>query len=233
MASGSASEDGWSDEETRLRGELCRVGELCYRRGLIAGADGNLSARLSDGTLLITRAGALKGLLGPEEIARIDLAGRGIGPGPRPSTEAGIHLVAYRERPDVAAVVHAHPPHAVALTLAGIDLEAPVIPELVAALGGIPTAPFATPGTDELPASIRALVRRADAVLLKSHGARTVGRDPLEAFARMDMVEHAARILWLAHALGRGVDELPAAAVARLRRAGPGAQGHAADPQGM
>lgn len=232
MSPPAGSGRGWSeDEEQRLRREICLAGESCERRGLIAGADGNLSARLGEDALLVTPAGATKGHLAPEQLVLTDLGGRVLGGAQRPSTEIGIHLAAYHERPDARAVVHAHPPHAVALTLAGIDLETPVIPELVATFGAIPTAPYATPGTDELPASIRALVRRCDAVLMQSHGALVLAGSPLAAFARMDSLEHAARILWLAHALGRGVAQLPEASVARLR---PPArvQGTAADSQG-
>ena len=141
----------WSEEETRLRSALCRIGALCYEKSLIVGADGNLSARLSDDTILITPAGAMKGFLQPAHLAHIDLEGRVLDGGPGPSTEVGIHLISYRERPDMRAVVHAHPPHAVALTIAEVDMQLPVIPEIIVTIGGIPTAPYGTPGTPSCP----------------------------------------------------------------------------------
>lgn len=211
-----SSNHDWSEDEARLRTALCRVAALCYEKGLIAGADGNLSAKLPDGTILITPAGAMKGFLQPHHLAHIDDTGRVLDDGPRCSTETGIHLVAYRERPDMRAVVHAHPPHAVALSIAQVDLQIPVIPEIVVTIGGTPTAPYATPGTDELPESIRAIVRCSDTLIMKNHGAVTLGTNLMDGFKKLDMVEHTARILWLAHALRGGVEPLPAEAVRKL-----------------
>jgi len=206
----------WSDEETRLRQALCRVGALAYQNGLIAGADGNLSARMTDGTILITPAGAMKGFLHPQHIAHIDIQGRVVDDGPGPSTEVGIHLVCYRERPDMRAVVHAHPPHAVALSIAEIDMQLPVIPEIIVTIGGTPTAPYATPGTDELPESIREIVRCSDTLIMKNHGAVILGSNLMDAFKKLDMVEHTAHILWLAHTARGGIEPLPPEAVQKL-----------------
>jgi L-fuculose-phosphate aldolase len=192
----------WSEEETRLRKALCEIGRLAYAKGYIVGADGNLSARLADGTLLITPAGAMKGFLEPHHLARIDMRGEVVDGGPSASTERAIHLVVYAERPEMRAVVHAHPPHAVALSIAGIDLSAPFIPEIIVTIGGIPTAPFGTPGTPELPESIRAIVRCSDTVIMKNHGSLTMGTNLLDAFKKLDMVEHTAKILWLARCVG-------------------------------
>jgi L-fuculose-phosphate aldolase len=206
---------GWSDEEARLRSAICEIGKLCYAKGFIVGADGNLSARMHDGTVLITPAGAMKGFLQPEQLAHVDMQGRVIDNGPKCSTETGIHLVSYRERPDVRAVLHCHPPHAVALTLAGIDMQIPVIPEIIVTIGGIPTAPFATPGTDELPNSIQAIVRCSDTVVMQNHGSVTLGSNLLDAFKKLDMLEHTAKILWLANCVGT-VKPLEPEAVAKL-----------------
>ena len=205
-----------SSEEGRLRQALCRIGALCYDKGYIVGADGNLSARLSDGSILITPAGAMKGFLEPHHIAHVDIEGRTIDDGPRASSETGIHLVSYRERPDMRAVVHTHPPHAVALSIAGIDMQLPVIPEVIVTIGGTPTTPYATPGTKELPDSIRDVVRCSDTLIMKNHGAVTLGANLMDAFKKLDMVEHTARILWLAHTVRGGVDPLPADAVRKL-----------------
>ena len=205
----------WSEEETRLRQALCRIGALCYQKTYIVGADGNLSARLSDGSVLITPAGAMKGFLEPHHLAKIDLDARVLDGGPGPSSEVGIHLVSYRERPDMRAVLHAHPPHAVAL-IAEIDLQVPLIPEIIVTIGGIPTAPYGTPGTNELPESIRALVRCSDTLIMKNHGAVCLGANLMDAFKKLDMVEHTARILWLAHTVRGGITPLPPEAVEKL-----------------
>lgn len=206
----------WSDEETRLRSALCRIGALCYQKGYIVGADGNLSARLSDGTILVTPTGAMKGFLEPQHIAHVDANGKALGGGPRASSEIAIHVVSYKERPDVEAVVHTHPPHAVALSIAGVDMQLPVIPEVIVTIGGTPTTPYATPGTQELPESIRAVVRCSDTLIMKNHGAVTLGTNLMDAFKKLDMVEHTAKILWLVHALKGSVEPLPAEAVAKL-----------------
>lgn len=193
----------WTDEQARLRKAICEIGALSYQRNFIVGADGNISARLADGTILITPAGAMKGFLQPAQIAHIDMRGEVVDGGPGASTERGIHIVAYEERPEMKAVVHAHPPHAVAMTIAGIDLQTPFIPEVVATIGGIPTVPFGTPGTDELGESIRATLRCSDTVLMTHHGSVTLGANLLDAYKKLDMIEHTARILYLAHSVGR------------------------------
>lgn len=210
-----AKQHGWSAEEARLRNALCEIGKLCYQRNYIVGADGNLSAKLPDGTILITPAGAMKGFLAPHNLAHIDVEGRVVDAGPKPSSEVGIHLVSYRERPEMKAVLHCHPPHAVALTLVGIDMQLPIIPEIIVTIGGIPTAPFATPGTSELPESIRAIVKCSDTLVMQNHGSVTLGTSLMDAYKKLDMLEHTARILWLAHSIGH-VKPLSPEAVRKL-----------------
>lgn len=205
-----------ADEIERTRRAICEIGKLCYGRGLIVGADGNISARLSDDTILITPAGAMKGFLEPHHVTRVDMSGRVLDDGPRASTETKIHTTSYQVRPDVRAVVHAHPPHAVAMTIAGIDLQLPVIPEVVVTIGGIPTAEYATPGTQELPDSIRDLLRCSDTVMMKMHGSISLGTNLMDAFKKLDMLEHTAKILYYAHTLKGGLDPLSNEDVERL-----------------
>ena len=211
-----ANRHGWTDEEARLRNAICEIGKICYQRGLISASDGNMSCRMSDGTVLITGAGAMKGFLNPEQLAKVDLDGNSLTPGAKQSTETNIHLVCYKERPDVHAVLHCHPPHAVALTVAEIDMQMPIIPEMIVTIGGIPTTPFATPGTLELGESIREVVRCSDALVMRNHGSVTVGPNILDAFKKLDMIEHTARILWLAHTVRGGLEPLSDEAVAKL-----------------
>ncbi len=199
----------WTDEEARLRTAICRIGKLSYDRNYIVGADGNISARMADGTILITPTGAMKGFLEPHQIAHVDMTGRAIDDGPKPSSEVGIHLVSYQERPDVKAICHAHPPHAVAMTIAGVDLQMPVIPEIIVTIGGIHTAPFGTPGTPELTETIRDLVRCSDVMMMKNHGSVTLGTSLMDAYKKLDMLEHTAKILWLAHVARGGLEPLP------------------------
>jgi L-fuculose-phosphate aldolase len=213
---GTPESSGWSDEEARLRRGICEVGKLCYSKSFIVGGDGNISARMSDGSLLITSAGTMKGFLAPHHIAHVDIRGELLDDGPVPSSEVGIHLVSYELRPDVKAVIHAHPPHAVAMSIAGVDLQAPIIPEVITTIGGIPTAPFATPGTHELPDSIRDIVRCSDTVIMKNHGSVCLGSNLMDAYKKLDSIEHTARILWLAQCIAGPLEPLDAESVRKL-----------------
>ncbi len=194
------------DEEGLLRRGIAEVGSLMYQKGFIAATDGNISARLGDDHLVITPSGVCKGFITPDQMSVIALEDLADAASPTAggyiSTEIRMHLAVYRERPDVRAVCHGHPPHAVAFTLAGLDLNKAVIPEIVVTLGTIPTAPYGTPGTDELPDSIRETIRCSDAMLLERHGALCVGENLTEAFQRMEQVEHTAKIVYLAKTLG-------------------------------
>ncbi len=130
-----------------------------------------------------------------------------------------MHLAVYRRRAEVGAIVHAHPPTAIALTLAGIDLSAPVLPEAVTALGGgIPTAPYASPSTDALAEGVADTLLRCDACLMERHGAIAVGRDLFEACDRMETVERLAQVILRAVLLAGAPSPLPRAEVERLLR---------------
>jgi len=139
----------------------------------------------------------------------------GRGRGQRPSSEILMHLEVYRQRPDVNAVVHAHPPLATAFSIAGVSLARCVIPEVIVTLGGILTTEYATPGTAEVPETIRQAIQHHDAIILTHHGSLTVGRTLWEAYLRLEKVEHTAQITLAAHQLGR-VSTLSPQAVEKL-----------------
>jgi L-fuculose-phosphate aldolase len=203
--------------ERMLRQEIVRIGKLLYERGLIVAGDGNLSARLGEGLVVTTPSGACKGMLDPEDMVVVDMEGRLRGGARKPSSELQMHLAVYRNRPDVRAVVHAHPPIAVACTLAGVTMDECVLPEVILTLGAVPTAPFAMTGTREMYDAIAALLPHHNAILLTHHGALTVGETLMQAFMRMEQVEHTARILLAAHQLG-GARPLPTERLAQLDR---------------
>lgn len=190
-----------SVDEAALRRELVAVCRRAYERGMISGTDGNISGRLSADRILVTPAGVNKGYLEPGDLVECDLDGKPV-IGGRPSTEVLLHTAVYRVRPDAWGVVHAHPPSCVALTLVKIGMDDPVIPEIVGALGKVPTAPYGTPGTVELPASFVPLLDGHDAILLERHGSVTLGDGPSQALDRLEMIEHAATILIRAHSVG-------------------------------
>jgi len=196
--------------ERALRIQMVEVGRRLHARGLIGGGEGNLSARLGPRRLLCTPTGLNKGHLREEDLVVTDIDGVAQDELRRPSTEMLLHLACYQERPDCLAVVHAHPPHAVALTLLGEALV-PCMPEAVTALGEVPTAPYATPGTERVADSIRPHLRTAEVVLLERHGALAMGFGPrplLDGSDKMEMLDGVARVQLLASAR-RPVTALP------------------------
>ncbi len=205
------------EDEAAHRAALVEVGRIAYERGLLMASDGNLSCRLAGDRLLITPSGLCKGRLQPDDLLVIDLEGRVLEapPGARPSTETPMHLEAYRQRPDVRAVIHAHPPFATALTVAGRELPADVLAEIPMTLGRVPLTDFALPGSAEDAAAIRPFIRDHDAVLLRNHGCLTVGHDLETALFHLERLEHAARVVLLAELLGR-VERLPPDLLARI-----------------
>ena len=207
-----------SDERSRDRAAagIVRVCRRLYERGLIAGPDGNVSVRLLDGTILVTPSGMSKVDVREEDLAMVDLEGRPTTTGRAPSSELQMHLRIYQRRPDAMAVVHAHPPVATAFAVAGENLMAPVLPEVILQTGGVPLVPYATPGTPALADSLEPFLDGHVAFLLANHGATTFGPTLDIAHQRMESLEHAARIVYTARMLGK-VNELSAADAEALR----------------
>jgi L-fuculose-phosphate aldolase len=199
-----------------LAREIVRACRRLYERGLIAGSEGNVSARLTDDVILATPAGRCKGDLQPRDLVEVRLDGTPRKKDRVPSTEIRMHLRIYRRRRDVTAVVHAHPPVATGFAIAGEGLTAPVLPELAILTGPIPLVPFGQPGTDALPDALDPFLADNDAFLLANHGATTVGPSVELALYRMESLEQGARSMFVARQLGR-VNELPPAAAAALR----------------
>jgi len=182
--------------------QLVSICHRLYERGLVTATDGNVSARLGHGRLLVTPTGLNKGKLTARDLVEVDAEGMRAG-GPRPATtELGMHLFIYRERPDVQAVVHAHPPYATGFAVAHLPLTAPLLPEVIIGLGEIPLAPYGTPSTPELVETLIPFVKTANAILLGNHGAVTFGGNLEEAYFRMEKVEQAACIAFVARLLG-------------------------------
>jgi L-fuculose-phosphate aldolase len=183
-------------QERNLRLEIIKVCRKLDSKGLIAASDGNVSCRVDADCILITPSGVSKGDIEPEEIAKTSMEAKLVEGPIRPSNEIQMHLHVYRMRPDVSAIVHAHPPVATAFTLAGFPFNSKVLPEVWLMLGRVPVAPYATPATDEVRKSIQPYIMDSRAILLKRHGAITFGGSPVEAFMRMEKLEHCARILF-------------------------------------
>lgn len=188
--------------EAEVRRAIVEVGRRLWTRGLVGGSEGNVSVRL-DQALVATPSGACKGFLRPDELVVTDLEGRPLAGEARPSSELRMHVRIYRSRPDVRAVVHAHPPTATGFAIAGEGLDECVVPEVIASLGRVPIVPYGTPSTEELPERLAPYVASHDALLLANHGVVTFASTLARAIDLMESIEQAARSLLTARLLGR------------------------------
>lgn len=184
------------------RRDLVSFGRWLYRKGFTPGTSGNLSVRLADGSILATPTGCSKNLMRSDDMVVVDLDGRHLSGVRKVTSEIGMHLAVYRARPDIRAVVHAHPPIATGFACAGRALDEPLCAEAIMTLGPVPLAPYATTGTDALAASLAHLIPGHSAILMANHGAVTYGDSLLDAFLKMETVEHFANICLVAHQLG-------------------------------
>jgi L-fuculose-phosphate aldolase len=189
--------------ESRLRADIVEVGRRMYARGYTASNDGNISVRLGADRLLMTPKSVCKGFMTPDMMCVTDLEGKKLQGDRDPSSEMLMHLEVYRQRADVQAVVHAHPPIATGFAVAGIPLDRAVLAEVLTTLGSVPIAAYATPSTGELPEAVRRYIKAHDGMLLANHGALTVGGDLFAAYFKMETIEHFAHISLVARLLGR------------------------------
>lgn len=187
---------------------ICDIGKRIYQKNFVAANDGNISVRVGPKTIITTPTGVSKGFMRPDMMVKMDLDGKVVSGKYRPSSEVKMHLRVYKENKDVNAVVHAHPPVATSFAIAGVSLEQPISPEAVVLLGKVPVAPYATPGTEEVPDSIAPYTKDYNAVLLANHGALTWGKDLIEAHYRMEALEHYAQMLMYTNNIMQKANEL-------------------------
>ena len=198
-----------------IKKEICEVGLKLWQKGFVAANDGNISVKISDNEYYCTPTGVSKASLTPDMIIKVDRDGKKLEGKLNPSSEIKMHMRVYRERPDVNAVVHAHPPVATAFTVADIDLDQYVLPEAVLTIGAVPTCDYGTPSTMEIPDSLDPYLQDHDAFLLRNHGALTVGCNLTKAFFVMEEVEFNAVICKHAMDLG-AVHEISRDQLAKL-----------------
>lgn len=201
-----------------LRAQVIEVGRRLQAKGLVTAAEGNVSVRNGDG-LLVTASGVSKGDLTPELVVATGADGRAPAGAPRVSSEVAMHVAIYRRRPDVHAIVHAHPPAATAFAVAHVPLE-PILAESVLTLGPVALVPYAPPASDELAQAVAEACREDNVVLLANHGAVAVGETLERAHQRMETLEHVAYVTLLARILGRPRPLGPAEVSALLRHPG-------------
>ena len=189
--------------EQQHREEIIRFGKLLHQTGLVAATDGNLSVRLENGNILCTPTLMSKGLMEAPDLVVVDARGNKVSGSRDVSSEVNMHLVIYRSRHDVGAVVHAHPPTATGYAAAGLALDRALCSEIIVTLGSVPLANYETPGTPELAEALVPLVADHDAILMANHGVVTCGSDLLSAYMNMETVEHFAKIALVTHLLGK------------------------------
>lgn len=204
----------YSDFEAKKM--ICEVGRRMYMKNFVAANDGNITVKVGPNTIWTTPTGVSKGFMTPDMLIKMDLSGNMISGTRKPSSELKMHLRVYHENPEVNAVVHCHPPVATSFAIAGIDLDKAVSPESVVILGTVPVAPYATPGTQEVPDSIAPYCKEYNAVLLANHGALTWGKDIIEAFYRMESLEHYALMLMYSSKIIEEAQELNCTQVSEL-----------------
>ena len=205
------------DDQTEmiLREQICDIGRMMHQFRYIDGTAGNITARLDSDRLLATPSGLAKGFMTPDQLIVIDHEGKRVDdPTPanahlKPTSEVLMHLECYRQRPDVGGVVHAHPPTAIALTIAGYDFQQCLIPEMVVLLGMIPVTPYATPSGVENREAITDLIREHDAILLAHHGSLTVAESVWDAYLLLETLEHSAMILHRVEQIGGPRSSIP------------------------
>jgi L-fuculose-phosphate aldolase len=189
--------------ERKHREEIVRYGRTLHERGLVAAMDGNLSVRLKGDQILVTPTCVSKGNMRAADMVVVDMEGRRVSGRRNVTSEIGMHLLIYRMRPDIQAIVHAHPPTATGFAAAGIALTQPLVCEVVMGLGCIPLARYGTPGTSELARTLEPFVPHYDAILMSNHGVVAYGDTLERAYMKMETVEHFAQIALVTHLLGR------------------------------
>lgn len=200
--------------ESEARELIVEVGRLMYERGYVVSSDGNVSIRLDENRILATPTMTSKGRMTVDSLAVTDLEGRPLSD-KRASSELAMHILIYKNRPEIRGVCHAHPPHGTAFAVAGLAIDKPILSEVILTLGCVPLTDYGTPSTDELTDAMRPFVAHHNALLMANHGAVAYGRNLWEAFDRMETLEHTAKIAILSRALG-GANDLPSDAIEKL-----------------
>lgn len=192
------------NSKTRLIDMMVDVCHRLYENGFVTATDGNISVRCTDGNILTTCTSINKGSVFAEHIIEVDDRGRVMNGKYLPSTELKMHLFIYQQRKDVGAVVHAHPIYATGFATARKPFPQNYFPEVIINIGRIPLAKYGTPGTEEMANSLASHIHTCDAMLLMNHGVVTCGKDIWDAYYKMEKVEHAANISFVATMIGGG-----------------------------
>ncbi len=199
----------FSDVDKELKKKLIKYSKLVYKKEYVAAYEGNLSIRTKQNLFWVTPKKSCKGKLTTKDLVLVDEKGNVIYSknGNQPTSELIMHLGIYKQRPDIKAIIHSHPPYSIALTLSGISLENPDLPEILLVLGSVPTARYALTGTQEMLEAIEPHIKFNN-ILLSHHGLITMAETLEEAYYQLEEIEHCAKILCIAHQIGK-IQTLP------------------------
>jgi len=189
--------------DRELKQQICEIGRRIYQRGFAAANDGNISLRVGENAVLCTPTMICKGFMTPEDICAVDMDGNQIAGQRKRTSEILLHLTIMKHRPDVKAVVHCHPPHATAFSIAGEPIPQCVLPEVEIFMGEVPIAPYATPGTPEFAETVLPFLKATNTIILKNHGTVSFGKDVQDAYWKTEILDSYCRMLMLARQLGR------------------------------
>ena len=201
----------------KAKKEIVEIGKRMYQKGYVVASEGNMSIRIGENRILVTPAGKNKGFLKEKDLVLVDLKGKKISGNLEPSSELRMQLFVYQKRKDINAAVHAHAPYSLAFACAHLPLSQNLLPEVIMFLGKIPLTPYATPTTEEVPNSLSPFIEKHNAFLLENHGVLTLGKDIYEAYNRLEMVEHLAKINLLCKILGKS-EELSNESLEKLKK---------------
>ena len=196
------------EKEKQLREDICKIARMMYDKDLISGPAGNISARLDENTFLLTPSMPFKQFMTPDQLITVDLNGDKCGieteanKNLKPTSEVPMHLEAYKLRPDIEGIVHAHPPYTVALTAAGKKFNSKVQTEAMLFLGSVGVADYATPTTDKLGETVAAKVKDYNTIILPYHGAFVAGKTVWDAYSNLEILEFAAKVNYLVYSMG-------------------------------
>lgn len=196
--------------EAELRKLLAEYTRLTYEKGYTPPLNGNLSVRLDERHILVTPSYFCKGKVAEEDLLKVDWDGRAAEGSRKPSVETGLHLAIYRKRPEIRAVIHAHPKAVSTFAVANRPIDTGIVPESIYLLGEIANVPYFMPGTPQLRDAVAARAGDHDTFLLYNHGMVSVGRDLPEAFYRLETMEFCAYLALHAAEIGGAVAIAPA-----------------------
>src|SRR5579871_5207665 len=189
--------------EYKLKEQICEIGRRLYNKGFAAANDGNLTVRLNDKEILCTPTMVSKGFMKPEDICKVDIEGKQLAGTKKRTSEVLLHLAIYKERPDVKACVHCHPPYATAFAVAHEPIPKCILPEVEVFLGEVPIAEYETPGGQKFADTIVPYVKDCNTILLANHGTVTFGPTLEQAYWNSEIIDAYCRILILSRQLGR------------------------------